>query len=162
MFNYDVYWKSLGVYNLGGSPPLVVSLSGMGFAGLDNIPVGVTNITASYPDNVDYLTIAIPGLNGELTKIPAQMIISVNLQPMFSRAYASAFGLKDFSYGKTRLLGPNPTFPTASSVTETPTNAGITTIPLQRDTSLDNNFLETTPLQSLPLSSNNSTVSPIT
>jgi hypothetical protein len=148
------------IYNLAGTPPLVVSLSGMGFGGLDNIPVVVTNVTASYPDNVDYLTISIPGLNNELVKVPTQQTISINLQPMFSRAYASAFGLKDFSYGKTRLLGPNPTYPTSSSKTTVTATDSITvtdsnpTLTTKRDTSLDNTYLETT-----PVTSNNSSVS---
>ena len=167
MFTGNDSGETLGAYNLAGAPPLVVSLSGMGFGGLDNIPVAVTNVTPSYPDNVDYLTIAIPGLNnGELTKVPSQMVVSINLLPMFSRAYASAFGLKDFSYGKTRLLGPNPTFPVTNNISTSvpsgseassnlpnveagsnnPTfsytfNEDNLTIPLQRNTSLDNTLI---------------------
>lgn len=116
------------IYNLAGSPPLIVSLSGMGFGGLDNIPVAVTNVTSSYPDNVDFLTVSLPSLDNELVKVPSQMTISVSLQPMFSRAYASAFGVKDFSYGTTRLLGPNPKFNTSESTsTDAPTDAPIDT-----------------------------------
>lgn len=142
------------IYNLAGSPPLVVSLSGMGFGGLDNIPVVVTNVTSSYPDNVDFLTVSLPGLNdGELVKVPSQMVVSVSLQPMFSRAYASAFGLKDFSYGKTRLLGPNPKFNTSGTVDAGNTDSYGTSLD-NTDTTDTNSALTETPT----ITSNNSTV----
>jgi hypothetical protein len=94
-----------------GSPPLVVALSGMGFTGLDTIPVVITNVNTSFADNVDYLSIPITGLNGEITRLPTIMNISVSCQPMFSRAFASAFSVESFSSGTTRLLGPNYSAP---------------------------------------------------
>lgn len=97
-----------GKINLAGAPPLVVSLSGMGFIGLDSLPVAVTNVTTTFPDNVDYVTVSLPGLNDEITKIPTQMTVSISVIPMFSRLYVSHFGLQDFSNGTTRLMGPNP------------------------------------------------------
>jgi len=95
--------------NLAGSPPLVVSLQGMGFGGLDYIPVVVTNVTTSYRDDVDYVTITLPGvanLANETIKLPTMMTISVSCTPMFSRAFASQFSALDFSTGARRLLGP--------------------------------------------------------
>ena len=95
--------------NLAGSPPMIVALSGMGFGGLDNIPVVVTNVTTSYPDNVDYVSITMPGVNtlaNEIMKLPSLMTISVSCTPIFSRAFASQFSTQQFSYGYRRLSGP--------------------------------------------------------
>jgi hypothetical protein len=80
----------------------------MGFGGLDYLPVVVTNVTTTYPDNVDYVSVALPGLSNEITKVPTQMTIAISVLPVFSRSYASRFGVQDFSMGTTRLLGPLP------------------------------------------------------
>jgi len=113
-----------------GSPPLVVSLSGMGFGGLDNIPIVVTNVTTTYPDNIDYVSVAIPGLNGEIAKIPTLMTIAISVTPMFSRAFASTFGTLNFSKGlaNARLLGPNPTssIPAGSTTSTTASSTSAT------------------------------------
>ena len=96
-------------WNLAGSPPLVVSLQGMGFCGLDYIPVVITNVTTSYRDDVDYVTITLPGVSNlanETIKLPTMMTISVSCTPMFSRTFASQFSTLDFSSGARRLLGP--------------------------------------------------------
>ena len=108
--------------NLAGSPPLVVRLNGMGFGGLDYLPVSITNVTTSYPDNIDYVTIpihissvfkndtqSITVTNDEVTRVPTMTTISVSCIPMFSRRFASEFGAIDFSRGITRLIGPNST-----------------------------------------------------
>ena len=97
-----------GKINIAGAPPLIVNLTGIGFVGLDSLPVVVTNVTTTFPDNVDYVTVALPGLNGEITKIPCQMTVNISVVPVFSRLFASQFGLQNFSNGTTRLLGPNP------------------------------------------------------
>jgi hypothetical protein len=91
-----------------GAPPMVVSLSGMGFGGLDNIPVVISNVTTTYPDNVDYVSIAIPGLQNEIIKLPTQMSIAVSCIPVFSRSFASLFSNFSYSLGGQRLVGPNP------------------------------------------------------
>jgi hypothetical protein len=90
---------------LAGSPPMVVNLQGMGFGGLDSIPVAITNVTTSYPENIDYVTITMPGaenLANELIKVPTLMTISVTCTPMFSRQFASQFSAINFSTGKQR------------------------------------------------------------
>lgn len=94
--------------SLAGSPPLIVKLTGMGFGGLDYIPVSISNITSSFPNNIDYVTIPIniPYSNGELTRVPTMTSISVSCVPMFSRAFATKFSALDFSSGKKRLIGP--------------------------------------------------------
>jgi hypothetical protein len=97
-------------HNLAGSPPLIVSLNGMGFGGLDNIPIVISNVTTSYPDNVDYVSITMSGvtnLANEIMKVPTMMSISVSCIPMFSRYFASQFSALYFSSGAQRLLGPD-------------------------------------------------------
>ena len=89
---------------LAGAPPLVAQLSGMGFGGLDSFPIIVTDVTTSYPDNVDYLTITLKqALPNERIKIPAVMTISVTCQPIFSRAFSTAFSTQKFASGAQRL-----------------------------------------------------------
>ena len=98
-----------GLPSLAGSPPMIVSLNGMGFGGLDNIPIVVTNVTTSYPDNVDFVSITMPGvdsLSNEIMKLPSLMSISVSCTPVFSRDFASQFSTYAFSYGAQRLQGP--------------------------------------------------------
>ena len=110
--------KSIGSgATLAGSPPMVVSLQGMGFGGLDFIPVVITNVTTSYRDDVDYVTVTFPGvpmLADEIIKVPTLMTISVSCTPMFSRDFASQFSALNFSFGDRRLLGPSGFTPTST------------------------------------------------
>ncbi len=91
-----------------GAPPLVVRLNGMGFVGLDNIPVVITNVSTTFPDNVDYVTINFPkpGNIAESVKVPTSMTISVTTQPVFSRDFAANFSTGKFANITARLLGP--------------------------------------------------------
>lgn len=151
-----------GGINLAGSPPLVVNLSGMGFGGLDDIPVAVTKVTTAYPDNVDYVSVAIPGLGGEIAKIPVLMNISISVLPMFSRAFASSFSVLRFASGARRLLGPYSPAPAIAppnggGVTNTVqvTSGPLTTIPTSTNTSLEGITkpnINTGALATLPLS----------
>lgn len=131
-------------FNLAGSPPLVVSLQGMGFGGLDYIPIVVTNVTTSYRDDVDYVTITMPGVSNlanEIIKLPTMMSISVSCTPMFSRDFASKFSALDFSSGARRLLGPNGaggTTGTGNDISTVVTAGDIQSINTTLDTSLDN------------------------
>lgn len=149
--------------NLAGSPPLIVRLLGMGFGGLDYIPVAVTNVTSSYPDNVDYITIPIPGLNNELTKIPILTTISINCVPMFSRQFASQFSALDFAKGIQRLTGPysqevtsatkqNGIYQSSQSVTVT---ANATTGTPQTISDSSNDYIQQQSISLLNLSGNN-------
>lgn len=95
---------------LAGVPPPVLRLNGMGFGGLDNIPVVLASVNVTYPENVDYVTVAVPSNNSattgsEVTKIPVSLTISVSCIPMFSRDFASNFGVTNYANGTTRLLG---------------------------------------------------------
>lgn len=96
--------------DLSGAPPLIVSIRGMGFGGLDYIPVVITNVTSSYSDNIDYISINMPGVDaveGEIIKVPTSTTISISCLPIFSRTLASQFSTIAFSKGYFRLIGPN-------------------------------------------------------
>lgn len=116
--------------NFAGSPPMIVALNGMGFCGLDNIPIVITNVTTSYPDNVDYVTITMPGVNtlaNEIMKLPSLMTISVSCTPVFSREFASQFGAINFAYGAARLQGPIiPSGVAAEAFNKLPNGAVVT------------------------------------
>lgn len=122
---------------LAGNPPLVVRLSGMGFAGLDYIPVAISSVSTAYADDVDYITIPVSSNISELTRIPTSMNISVNVIPMFSREFSSTFSSLAFSKGMTRLLGPNGE--TLSSVQATIVTSGPATSTLSPTTPNINN-----------------------
>lgn len=118
--------------NYAGAPPIVARLSGMGFGGFDNIPIIITNVQTSYPDNVDYVTVSVPTVLGgglEYAKVPTEVTITVSCQPVFSRAFASQFSTLGFASAADRLLGPQtPSFNTTVNVTTTAPPA-IETIP---------------------------------
>ncbi len=106
-----------------GAPPIIVRLNGMGFGGLDNIPVVITSVLTHYPDNVDYVTVRIPLADSsqttyqsqqtnnlikyETAKVPTLMNISVQLTPVYSRDFAANFSVNNFANGSQRLVGPN-------------------------------------------------------
>ena len=130
-------------WNLAGSPPLVVSLNGMGFGGLDNLPVVITNVTTSFRDDVDYVTITLPSISNlatETIKVPTMMTISISCTPMFSRDFASSFSALDFSSGARRLLGPGGFTGqlAANDVTPVTVTAYNPAVNTSYDTSLDN------------------------
>jgi len=92
----------------GGTPPQVARLWGMGFGGLDCMPIAITSVTTSFPEDVNYVTIDVPAAAGgqmESTKIPVMMTISIDTVPLFSRAFASKFSAFAFANGSQRLLG---------------------------------------------------------
>lgn len=94
---------------LAGSPPPVLMLTGMGFGGLDTIPVVLTSFVTTYPADVDYVTVGAPvGLGGTITysKVPTSMNIQISCQPIFSRQFASNFSATLFGSGVDRLMGP--------------------------------------------------------
>ena len=92
---------------LAGAPPLVLRLTGLGFAGFDNIPVVITNCTVNYPDNVDYLSFK-PFNTSELARMPVNVSIQVTLNPVFSRTFiTNQYSTLAFSNAMVRLLGPN-------------------------------------------------------
>lgn len=89
-----------------GAPPPILRLTGMGFGGYDNIPVGLTNVMVNYPPDVDFVTVY-PGLTtGETSKIPVEFSMVIDCQPMFSRSFATSFDSSAFSSGLQRTLGP--------------------------------------------------------
>jgi len=103
-----------GIY--AGAPPMVVSIQGLGYAGLDYLPVSITDVSISYPDDVDYVSISMPNFDAtnkttldEITKLPIISTFVISCTPMFSRAFSSKFSTLNFSSGKQRLVGPTAT-----------------------------------------------------
>ena len=134
-----------------GSPPQLVSLIGMGFGGLDSIPVAITDVTTSYPDSVDFVSIQLPDPINEFTKVPTLLNISVSCQPMFSRTFASSFSTRNFALGAQRLLGPNYVQPSttnsSSPVVENDVSATITNVDVA--TSQLSDTITSTPLNTI-------------
>jgi hypothetical protein len=116
--------------NLAGAPPLVVSIYGMGFGGLDTLPCVVTKVTDSYPDNIDYISIPISSLNNEITKVPVLTTLTVSITPMFSRDFASSFSTLKFSNGTRRLMGPSPATSTLATTPSTGTQPTLGAQPI--------------------------------
>lgn len=97
--------------DLAGFPPLVGRLNGLGFNGFDNIPVVVNDITFNFPENVDYVTFPVmpnekTTSTTEFTKLPVTFNVSINLSPVFSRAFISnKYNTTGYSESWIRLLG---------------------------------------------------------
>jgi len=109
---------------LAGAPPLILRLTGLGFAGFDNIPVVITNCTVNYPDNVDYLSFK-PFDTSELARMPVNVSIQVTLNPVFSRTFiTNQYSTLAYSNAMVRLLGPNnkPSYSAQSAPAENPSN----------------------------------------
>jgi len=95
-----------------GSPPPIVKLNGYGDYVFNNIPCVVTNFTIDLPSDVDYVAVPmdnlITGLDGitessdgkGVTWVPTQSLMTVTVQPTYSRKTVSQFNLNDFVNGK--------------------------------------------------------------
>ena len=93
--------------NMKGAPPAVARLYGLGLMGFDSMPVVITSVDVNYGADVDLLSLAV-AVNGttEVTKLPASFQITVTMNPIFSREFATNFfGTQDYASGKVRLLG---------------------------------------------------------
>ena len=80
-----------------GSPPPVVKLTGYGDYVLPNVPVVATNFTLNLEPDVDYIRVDI-GPHGSW--VPVSSIISVTVQPIYSRRRVAQFSLDAFVNGK--------------------------------------------------------------
>lgn len=103
--------------NMKGAPPAVARLYGLGLMGFDSIPVVVTSVDTTYGSDVDLLSLAV-AVDGttEVTKLPASFQITVTLNPVFSREFATNFfGTQDYASGKVRLLGKKVITPIATT-----------------------------------------------
>ena len=110
--------------NMKGAPPAVARLYGLGLMGFDSMPVVITSVDVTYGTDVDLLSLAV-AVNGttEVTKLPASFQITVTMNPVFSREFATNFfGTQDYASGKVRLLGKQVITPivTTNPTTTTP------------------------------------------
>jgi len=83
-----------------GAPPPLVKLNGYGDYVFNNVPCVVTNFTVDLPSDVDYISCVIESESSGMSWAPTQSIISVTLQPTYSRSRVSEFNLNDFVNGK--------------------------------------------------------------
>jgi len=99
-----------------GAPPPVVKLNGYGDFIFNNVPVVITNFTIDLPQDVDYIQ---TGLNGVTVKrgeimtdfemeiptgpgvswVPTQSLITVTVQPIYSRREIEQFSLQKYVNG---------------------------------------------------------------
>jgi hypothetical protein len=90
-----------------GNPPPITKLNGYGEYVFKNVPCVVTGFNIDMPQDVDYLKTDIEGETdtpGNQTKpgtwVPAQSLIAVTVQPIYSRTHIEKFTLQDFVSGK--------------------------------------------------------------
>lgn len=94
-----------------GQPPPRVKLNGYGDYVFNNVPCVVTNFTVDLPSDVDYISVPMnvtapldgdnrPGSEGQgVAWVPSSSLITVTLQPAYSRSSVSKFNLNDFVNG---------------------------------------------------------------
>jgi hypothetical protein len=101
-----------------GNPPPICKLNGYGDYVFNDVPCLITSFNVDLPQDVDYIKTDI-GSNGDRTYttdfdpniepdnvsgssswVPAQSIISVTVQPNYSRTRISQFNMQDFVSGK--------------------------------------------------------------
>ena len=94
--------------NFVGYPPVLACLYGAGYGGFDGFSIGITSVTVTYPDGVDYISIVGNfDTKLEISKIPVNFQLSVTAVPVYSRKYATeVYSTIGFSEGKVRL-SPN-------------------------------------------------------
>ena len=88
-----------------GNPPPIVKFNGYGEYVFKNVPCVVTSFNVDLPQDVDYIKTNIGG--GEAgtpdgspgTWVPAQSLMAVTLQPIYSRTHVEQFSLNDFVNG---------------------------------------------------------------
>jgi hypothetical protein len=99
------YLRTLTKMDYGGTgaPPPVVRLNGYGDFVFNNVPVVVTNFQIDLPSDVDYISTQVGGSNSvgadAISWVPAQSLIAVTLQPVYSRRKVEQFNLQDFVNG---------------------------------------------------------------
>lgn len=97
-----------------GNPPPVVKLNGYGQYVFNNVPCVVTSFNIDLPQDVDYIktTLSVDSTqtqfsdfeeptieSGPSSWVPSQSLISVTVQPIYSRAKQAEFNLNDFVSG---------------------------------------------------------------
>lgn len=95
-----------------GAPPPVVKLNGYGDYVFNNVPVIVTNFTIDMPQDVDYIATELGTQNGtqsfatdfeprgnSVSYAPSESQITIQVQPIYSRAQTERFSLNSFING---------------------------------------------------------------
>ena len=99
-----------------GNPPPIVKLNGYGDYVFNNVPCVITAFNIDLPQDVDYLKTAfgstqsisqtqqeqadnVTTQSGPGTWVPAQSLISVTVQPVYSRSTQAEFNLNNFVNG---------------------------------------------------------------
>lgn len=100
-----------------GAPPPIVYLNGYGDYVFNNVPCVITNFTIDLPSDVDYIAVPLTGLVEEqrrggpgggsdpgndgksTTWVPTQSLMTVTVQPTYSRKTISKFNLNKFVNG---------------------------------------------------------------
>ena len=103
-----------GASSNAGSPPPVVKLNGYGDFIFRDVPVVITNFTIDLPQDVDYIQTGLKGVTvkrGELVGdfddgrragvswVPTQSLITVTVQPIYSRREIEGFSLQKYVNG---------------------------------------------------------------
>lgn len=101
-----------------GAPPPVVKLNGYGDFIFNNVPVVVTNFTVDLPQDVDYIATglgeamstekSVSGAAGQtitekrdsVSWAPTQSLITVTVQPLYSRREIEKFSLQNYVNGE--------------------------------------------------------------
>jgi hypothetical protein len=101
-----------GKTEFAGAPPPVLKLNGYGDYVFKNVPVVVTNFQMEMPKDVDYMAGMIltpedltegskdPSLKLGVSYAPVKSVISLTLQPVYSRETVRNFNMQDFVNGK--------------------------------------------------------------
>ena len=95
-----------------GAPPPIVKLNGYGDYVFNNVPVIVTNFTIDMPQDVDYIATELGVQNNNqlvstdfdtpsnsLSYAPSESQITIQVQPIYSRAQTERFSLNSFING---------------------------------------------------------------
>jgi hypothetical protein len=89
-----------------GNPPPICKLNGYGEYVFKNVPCVITSFNIDMPQDVDYFKTTVRS-TGEPsnesaagTWVPAQSLIAVTVQPVYSRTHVEQFNLNDFVSGK--------------------------------------------------------------
>lgn len=95
-----------------GAPPPIVKLNGYGDYVFNNVPVIVTNFTIDMPQDVDYIATELGTQNStqsfatdfeprgnSVSYAPSESQITIQVQPIYSRAQTERFSLNSFING---------------------------------------------------------------
>ena len=100
-----------------GAPPPVVKLNGYGDFIFNDVPVVITNFTVDLPQDVDYIATGLNGMSVEksvsgaagqvvsekrdsVSWAPTQSLITVTVQPIYSRREIEQFSLQNYVNGE--------------------------------------------------------------